>query len=650
MDDLLQRNIGGCKIERKLGQGGMGSVYLAHNLKLDIPVAMKILDPTLAETTELVERFGTEARAAARLDSAHIVLVRRVDQDQGYHFIEMEFVEGESLKSKLSREAPLPIPTVLQYLYQICLGLLEAHKAGIIHRDIKPENILISTKGILKIADFGLAKLTQHTSSLTQPGQLMGTPYYLSPEQCEGEAADQRSDIYSLGITVYYMLLNCLPFNKDTALATLFARLNSTPIFPKKIRPEIPDDIETLTLKMMARYPEERYQTVTEILKDLATLIKKYQVNMPWLGMELGINNLLEEEKEVIPNDPTIVSQCISTKKTDNSAEIVDSSQNNANQNLLIDNITLPKTRKYDTALSKQKNVLTRNKICSDKKDTLPISQSLNSKLTTSEDANNIYCQEITQLPSMSALEESLTKNTPETPIVFPSKDWGKYKNFALIICTFIIFAMGISFFIFFNMEKKPSPPDLAPNILNHQTNSNNTPNTPPSDPPQPNSQPEIDIPGKVVHTFFFKNKDTSFSKEYCRIQDNRLEMFPPIPIRGIRESKIAHIAWKIPLEPNTLSMKFRLLQIDRRMRHPPGYMQISLHWNNSEYRFKIPPSSIQLQNLSLRLESTKVIAELDSIPLVSQTTSATEKLEFGILRFDVIFAKATIIELKFGK
>lgn len=293
MEDIIQKMIGDCRIEKRLGQGGMGSVYLAHNINLDIPVAIKILDPSLANSEEIVKRFFTEARSAARLDSPHIVEIKRVGQDQGHYFIEMEFVEGENLRDKLRREAPVTYPTALQYLYQICLGLAEAHKAGIVHRDIKPENILVNTKGIFKIADFGLAKVLKESSFLTQAGQLLGTPYYLAPEQCEGKSADARSDIYSLGVTFYFMITGKLPFAGDSVLATLAARLHSTPPTPRSIIPQIPEDVENLTLKMMARELSDRFQNIMEVLKELGRLIKRYQVPLPWLGMDLDMPNLL---------------------------------------------------------------------------------------------------------------------------------------------------------------------------------------------------------------------------------------------------------------------------------------------------------------------------------------------------------------------
>lgn len=182
-NDLLGMLIGNCQLEKLLGRGGMGSVYKSHHLTLDIPVATKILDKN---SQQLVARFIEEARAAARLDSPHIVKVMEVGQINDLYFIHMEYVAGESLAQKIKREAPFDFSTALIYLHQTALGLANAHQEGIIHRDIKPENILISNKGIVKIADFGLAKSLQKEANLTHTGQIMGTPHYLSPEQCEG--------------------------------------------------------------------------------------------------------------------------------------------------------------------------------------------------------------------------------------------------------------------------------------------------------------------------------------------------------------------------------------------------------------------------------------------------------------------------------
>lgn len=282
--DLSNKIIGGCRLEKLLGKGGMGTVYKARHLNLDIDIAVKFLDKDLASSQELIERFIFEARAAARLNNPYIVRVYQVAEEGGFYFIQMEFVEGESLAQKLKRESPLALGLSLLYLYQITLGLVAAHQANIIHRDIKPENILISSKeNVLKITDFGLAKCLQCTSHLTQSGQILGTPYYLSPEQCEGKNIDARSDIYSLGVSFFYMLTGNLPFQGTTPIATAVARLKNDPPLPRTFRPDIPEELQKLTLKMMARLPDDRYPNSPALLQDIIQLLPRYanDVNLP---------------------------------------------------------------------------------------------------------------------------------------------------------------------------------------------------------------------------------------------------------------------------------------------------------------------------------------------------------------------------------
>jgi serine/threonine protein kinase len=280
--DFANKIIGGCRLETLLGRGGMGSVYKAHHLNLDIPIAVKFLDKGLANSQELIDRFILEARAAARLDSPYIVRVFQVGAEENLYFIQMEFVEGESLAQKLKREAPLPLETALLYLYQISMGLAAAHQANIVHRDIKPENILISSnKGLLKITDFGLAKSLQSSANLTRSGEILGTPYYLSPEQCEGGSTDARSDIYSLGVTFFYMLTGKLPFQGETPIGIAVARLRFDPPLPRGLRPDIPEDVEKMIMKMMARAPEGRYSSMEPILQEIVDMMPRYGVTFP---------------------------------------------------------------------------------------------------------------------------------------------------------------------------------------------------------------------------------------------------------------------------------------------------------------------------------------------------------------------------------
>lgn len=269
MENLINQTIAGCRIEQLLGQGGMGSVYKAWNINLDIPVVIKFLDSRFNKNPQLVEQFFLEARTTARLDSPYIVRIMQVGEENGHYFIQMEFVEGESLQKKIERESPLPLPLALNFLHQIALGLKVAHLHGVIHRDIKPDNILIHKKGILKIVDFGLVKLLEHNMPDFTPEKLLGSPHYLSPEQCEGKTMDARSDIYSLGVIFYFMITGKLPFQENTPLAIAASRLYSPPISPLSIIPSLPQGLEIIIKKMMARSLDERYQSIDFLLEDI---------------------------------------------------------------------------------------------------------------------------------------------------------------------------------------------------------------------------------------------------------------------------------------------------------------------------------------------------------------------------------------------
>lgn len=282
LDDLINKNIGNCHIKKLLGRGGMGSVYLGHHLGLDIPVAVKILNPNWITSEELVQRFFLEARAAAKIDSPYVVRVLQVAQENGLYFIQMEFVAGQSLAQILKEQSPLEIRWGVSYLYQIAMGLQTAHEAGIVHRDIKPENILITPKGQVKITDFGLAKSFQKASHLTQAGQILGTPQYMSPEQCSGQESDTRSDIYSLGVTLYYMLTGQLPFTSENTMSLLIKHLQGKFEPPRTIRPEIPLALEKITLQMMARQPVDRYASLQQVLSDLSPVLPTYGMTPAW--------------------------------------------------------------------------------------------------------------------------------------------------------------------------------------------------------------------------------------------------------------------------------------------------------------------------------------------------------------------------------
>ncbi len=376
LDDLIQKTIGNCRIEKLLGRGGMGSVYLGHHLGLDISVAVKILNPNWITSEEIVRRFFLEARAAAKIDSPYVVRVLQVAQENGLYFIQMEFVAGQSLAQILKDQSPLEIRWGVSYLYQIIMGLQKAHEVGIVHRDIKPENILVTPKRQVKITDFGLAKSFQQSSNLTQAGQILGTPQYMSPEQCNGEESDERSDIYSLGVTLYHILTGKLPFTSENTMSLLLKHIQGKFELPRKIRPEIPVELEKIVLKMMARQPPDRYGSLEQVLIDLSPLLPNYGIAPVW-NLETPVSSI---------STPIPSSTISSLKKSEQSLD-------DFNKTVLTNSITNTEQLSFEQGLSVDSSmtVLEANKSApSNYLNTSPIHTSERRHLT-------ILCCEISQ-------------------------------------------------------------------------------------------------------------------------------------------------------------------------------------------------------------------------------------------------------------
>jgi serine/threonine protein kinase/tetratricopeptide (TPR) repeat protein len=255
------------KIIEKLGEGGMGVVYKAKDTRLDRTVALKFLPPELTRDKEAKQRFVQEAQAAAALEHPNICTIYETDEADGRTFIAMSYIEGQSLKDKLS-EGPLDIDEAKDIAKQVAEGLREAHEKGIIHRDIKPANIMLTEKGQAKITDFGLAKLSWG-ADLTKPATIMGTIAYMSPEQAKGEKVDHRTDIWSLGAMLYEMLSGERPFQKAQEQALIYAILNDKPTPLSLLRSDIPSHIEQVIEKALEKKADERFQNIQELIQDL---------------------------------------------------------------------------------------------------------------------------------------------------------------------------------------------------------------------------------------------------------------------------------------------------------------------------------------------------------------------------------------------
>ena len=257
------------RIESLLGQGGMGSVYKAFDTELDRTVALKLVRPELAASSETMQRFKQELLLASKISHKNVLRIYDLGDCDGIKFITMAFVDGTDLAGCIEA-GRLPLDRALKFTTQLCAALDAAHREGVVHRDLKPQNILIDRDDRLFVSDFGLAKsLAPGASSMTRVGQLLGTPRYMSPEQVEGKEVDHRSDLYSLGLILFEIFTGELPFRGESALQIMFQRVTAAPKDPKALRKDLPDYLVNIILKCLERDPANRYQDAREILADL---------------------------------------------------------------------------------------------------------------------------------------------------------------------------------------------------------------------------------------------------------------------------------------------------------------------------------------------------------------------------------------------
>lgn len=282
--------IGDYKIIKEISRGGMGAVYLAYSLKLQNQVALKTLLAGKLASHEAILRFQLEAQATARLKHPNIVGVHDVGEADGHHFLVMEYIEGQSLKSLIQEQGAIPQRQAAEYSLKLAKALDFAHRRGILHRDIKPDNALLRDHdGEILLTDFGLAKDLSETkdSGLTVTGQIMGTPEFMSPEQADGAAGyiDARSDVFSLGGTLYQMLTGKPPFEGMTLANILKAVMTTDPVSPKKLDPSIDRDLSVIAMKCLEKDPLQRYQSAQELREDLS----RYLADEPILAQPPGL-------------------------------------------------------------------------------------------------------------------------------------------------------------------------------------------------------------------------------------------------------------------------------------------------------------------------------------------------------------------------
>jgi eukaryotic-like serine/threonine-protein kinase len=259
------------ELEQKIGEGGMARVYRGRDLRLNRQVAIKVLHNHYSSDTNFVSRFHHEAQAAANLHHPNIVDVYDVGQDRDIHYIVMEYLPGSDLKSRLLQHGPLALEEWITIGAAVAEGLEAAHRLGMIHRDIKPQNIILGNDGQVKITDFGIAKSALSTA-MTETGVTFGTADYLSPEQARGQTATPRSDIYSLGVTLYEALTGKLPFTGDSSIAVAMQHVNDAPPPPHLINPLIPVQIEALVLKALRKNPDERPASARDFARQLLSM------------------------------------------------------------------------------------------------------------------------------------------------------------------------------------------------------------------------------------------------------------------------------------------------------------------------------------------------------------------------------------------
>jgi serine/threonine protein kinase len=270
MSTLVGQTVSHYTILSKLGAGGMGVVYKAEDTRLKRTVAVKFLPPEFTHDQTARERFFHEAQAASALEHTNICSVHELGEHDGRTFLVMGFYEGETLRQKIDR-GPLKIDEAIAIACQVVQGMAKAHGHGIVHRDIKPANIMVTTEGVAKILDFGLAKLSGRTL-LTRTGSTLGTAAYMSPEQARGESVDHRTDIWSLGVVLYEMIAGRRPFASDYEQALVYQILNAEPEPLSKIRPETPAGLAQIARHALAKQAAERYQTMEELRDDLAAV------------------------------------------------------------------------------------------------------------------------------------------------------------------------------------------------------------------------------------------------------------------------------------------------------------------------------------------------------------------------------------------
>ena len=297
------------EVLKRVGSGGMADVYMAKDHKLNRNVAVKVLKSEYVEDEKFLKKFETEAQAVARLSHPNIVNIYDVGIEDGINYIVMEHAEGITLKEYIRKKGYLSPKETVEISTQIASAISHAHKNHIIHRDIKPQNILVSDTGIIKVTDFGIAKATS-SNTVTSTATAMGSVHYISPEQAKGRFCDEKSDIYSLGITMYEMVTGHVPFDHENGVTIALMHLQNEITPPSQIRDGIPDSLEKIILKCTMKKPEERYQTADDLIADLRLVFEDTS------GGYVGVVPAIDDSPTIMI-DQNELTQRINTPKKD---------------------------------------------------------------------------------------------------------------------------------------------------------------------------------------------------------------------------------------------------------------------------------------------------------------------------------------------
>src|SRR5579872_627430 len=267
MQQTDKQQIGRYEILQEIGRGAMGVVFKGRDTLIGRAVAVKTITAGVAESADLLERFYREARAAGGLQHPNIVTIYEMAESEGAPFIAMEYLEGESLEKLIARKPALPLATRIDYVVQACRALDYAHRRGVIHRDVKPANIVITTDGVVKVVDFGIARIAD--ASKTQTGMLLGTLAYMSPEQLRGQHADARCDIWALGVVLYELITYRRPFTGENHAALLLNILQKEPPSIRQLLTDCPIQLQAVVSRALRKDDKERYPTMEALLNDL---------------------------------------------------------------------------------------------------------------------------------------------------------------------------------------------------------------------------------------------------------------------------------------------------------------------------------------------------------------------------------------------